>query len=155
MPYDTKGSRDSWLHACKPCPFRSRHVSMVCGERQISAVTFKVSECKAPSKPLLPNAAHTNQKCDQSYSSTDPDEVGFSSKQLSQHSASRNGSTLCADTSEVRTSYLRTPLEKSLVVHVEASAVSRPCTILPLRNGKVGVPHSGDRVETYAFDIKG
>jgi hypothetical protein len=33
--------------------------------------------------------------------------------------------------------------------------VSSPCTSLPLQNGKVGVPHSGYRVETYAFDIKG
>ena len=128
---------------------------MVCGEWQILAVTFEVSEYKAPSKPLTLTAADASQKYDQSRSSTDPDGVGFLSKQLLQHSTSRDGSILCADTSEVRTSYLRTPLEKSLVVHVEASAVSRPCTILPLRNGKVGVPHSGDRVETYAFDIKG
>ena len=127
-PYDTKGFRDSWLHACKPWALRSRHASMVCGEWHIPAVTFEVSRYNAPSSQLLCTAADSSQKYDQSYPSADPVEVGFSSKQLSQHSTSRGGFHPCADTSEVRMSYLQTPLEKSLVVHVEASAVSRPCT---------------------------
>ena len=67
-PYDTKGFRGSWLHACKPCPFRSRHVSMVCGEWHTPAVTFEVSAYQAHCNPLPCIAADTNQRYDQSYS---------------------------------------------------------------------------------------
>jgi hypothetical protein len=103
-------------------------VSMVCGDWHIPAVTFEVSEYNAPSNQLLFTATDASQNCHQSYPSADPDGAEFLSKQLSQHYTSRDGCISCADTSEVRMSYLRTPLVKSLVVHVEASAVSRPCT---------------------------
>jgi len=127
-PYDIKGFRDSWLHACNPWPLRSRFVSMVCGNWHVPAVTFEVSEYNAPSNQLLFAAADASQKYHQSYPSADPDGAEFLSKQLPQHYTSRDGCISCTDTSEVRMSYLRTPLVKSLVVHVEASAVSRPCT---------------------------
>jgi hypothetical protein len=63
------------------------------------------------------------------YSSADPDEVGFSSKRLSQHPTSNGVFVSCADMSEEYLRYPRTPLEPvACRPRNEASAVSHPCT---------------------------
>ena len=62
-------------------------------------------------------------------SSADPDEVGFSSKRLSQHHTSNGVLISCADMSEEYLRYPRTPLEPIACRPCnEASAVSHPCT---------------------------
>ena len=62
-------------------------------------------------------------------SSADPDEVGFSSKRLSQHPTSNGVLISCADMSEEYLRYPRTPLEPIACRPCnEASAVSHPCT---------------------------
>ena len=71
-------------------------------------------------------------------SSADPDEVGFSSKRLSQHILR----TASSSPAQTRVKYARRAFELALDV------VCRPCSEA---NGS----HSGNRVETYAFDTKG
>jgi hypothetical protein len=111
-PCDTKGFRGSWLHACKPCPFRSRRVSVVCGEWPIPAVTFEgknTTHRATTHSLLLPLTPARNA-------------ISPIRQQIRMKSGSRRNSVnsiplretasiLCADTSEVRTSYLRTPLD--------------------------------------------
>lgn len=101
------------------------------------------------------------------YSSADPDEVGFSSKRLSQHPTSNGVFISCADMSEEYLRYPRTPLQPVACRPCnEASAVSHPCTATsPVKwqggrsasfgkpSGNIRIRHKGLRLITADLDL--